>query len=265
MQSKLHNILLEIVERKKQDLALDPAEIALETFQKKMPKKNDNTFIKAITSAKTIGLIAEIKFASPTNPSLGSEKDLLQRAKAYEAAGVDAISLITEPHFFKGDVSFVSRVKTVVKIPVLQKDFIIDERQIYQAKEIGSDALLLIARLLDEKSLQRFVNLCYDLHIEPVVEINNQEDLEKAVKTETKIVAVNARDLETFAISVSAACLLLSKIPKEYVRLGFSGIYSKEEVLQYKQAGAKSVLVGTSLMKAENIKEFIGELRNYES
>jgi indole-3-glycerol phosphate synthase/phosphoribosylanthranilate isomerase len=259
----MHNILLKIIEKKKHDLISSHPDLRLERFQKAVPKsvRGNNKFKKAIVGAKKIALIGEIKFASPTNPSLGSKEELLPRAKLYAESGVDAISIITEPHFFKGDVAFISQVKKVVKAPILQKDFVIDAFQIYQAEQIGSDALLLIARLLDEEALKIFVSLCLNLGIEPVVEINDEADLKKALATETKVIAVNARNLETFVVNVDAACSLLKKIPKHFITLGFSGVVSANEVLQYKAAGAKGVLVGTNLMKAKDVKTFLKSLR----
>src|SRR6185369_3297862 len=259
----MHNILLQIIEKKKHDLISSHPEIDLDIFKKKIPKqvRHNNKFRKAILGAKEIALIGEIKLASPKHDSLGSKEEVVPRAKLYKRSGVNAISLITEPHFFKGDISFVSQVKKHVDIPVLQKDFVIDAFQIYQAKQIGSDALLLIARLLDEGALRIFVTLCQRLGIEPVVEINNEADLQKALATSTNIIAVNARNLETFAIDVDAACLLLKKIPGKFIKLGFSGVVSAKEIAQYKNAGAEGVLVGTSLMKANNVSEFVDSLR----
>jgi len=242
----MHNILLKIIEKKKLELSQN---------------KNNLLFKEKILSAKNIGLIAEVKFASPTNPNLGSKEKLLDRVKKYEKGGADAISIITEKYFFKGDVKSIELVREQIKLPVLQKDFVIDKRQIYQAKEVGSDALLLIARLVDKKTLQSFVELCFELDIEPVVEMNNEEDLKKTLATKTNIIAVNARNLENFKIDIDAACKLIKKIPNKYIKLGFSGINSKKEVIKYKNAGARGVLVGTSLMKTENIKEFIERLK----
>ncbi|MBI2430920.1 MAG: indole-3-glycerol-phosphate synthase [Candidatus Levybacteria bacterium] len=210
---------------------------------------------------KGFAIIAEIKFASPTNPNLGSPEDLLDRAKEYEKAGADAISIITKKAFFRGDIRFVSEVKKVVKIPILQKDFVIDERQIYEAKKAGADALLLIARIVSKEQLKAFVLLAQKLGIEPVVEVFDEKDLKKAVATKARFIAVNARDLETFAVDVDGACKLIEKIPNKFIKLGFSGIQSRAEVEKYIKAGAKGVLVGTALMKAKNIKEFIGGLR----
>jgi indole-3-glycerol phosphate synthase len=249
------NFLEEIVRLKKLDLAKETQKIKVSVNQR------NQRFFDAISKGEKIKLIAEIKFASPTSPHLGSSEELLSRAKEYELAGADAISIITERHFFKGNISFVSKVKKNVSLPVLQKDFVIDSAQIYEAKKAGSDALLLIARLVDGKQLQKFVSLCLSLEIEPVVEINDEEDLEKAVITETKIIAVNARDLETFAIDVVGACMLLEKIPQKFMKLGFSGVTSQKEALLYKESGVDGILVGTSLMKAKDIKSFINNLQ----
>jgi len=259
----LHNILLEIIAKKKKNLISNKNKISLGELQRRIRNSvfGENLFKKSILQAKDIAFIAEIKFASPVNPNLGSQDKLLDLAKKYENAGVDAISIITEKHFFKGDPDFVSKVRLQVNSPVLQKDFIIDAYQIYEAKTIGSEALLLIARLLNQKTLISFVSLCRNLDIEPVVEINSIEDLEKAVNSGTSIIAVNARDLESFVVSVDKACDLIKKIPDKFIKLGFSGINSVNEVEKYKLAGARGVLVGTSLMKAKNISEYIKDLK----
>lgn len=260
----MHNILLEIIEKKKEDLKIQKKNggvtlaVALEKDDRK--GRPYGSFHEAIVSFKNIAIIAELKLASPSAGVLGFKKDILERVMQYEKSGANAISFITEQHYFNGDISFILKIKEKVSIPVLQKDFVIDASQIYEAKQFGSDALLLLARLLDKKTLQEFVMLCQSLDIEPVVEINNAEDLEKAVATTTNIIAVNARNLEDFSINVDGACDLLKRIPDKFIKLGFSGIRSKKEVQQYKTAGVKGILVGTELMKAGNIEEFIRSL-----
>ncbi len=261
MQSKNQNFLEKIIEMKRLDFSHKTQVVGVS--DNLVSKDSDSLRCRRVFARKNnkINLIAEIKFASPTNSILGSSKGLLQRAEQYEQSGADAISIITEKHFFKGDVSFIPQIKKHVTIPVLQKDFVIDEAQIYEAKQLGTDALLLIARLVDAQTLKQFVNLCFIVGIEPVVEINNEEDLQKAIETETKIIAVNARDLETFEIDVQNACLLIKKIPDRFIKLGFSGILSVKEVLHYKKAGADGILVGTSLMQTEDIGGLIKELK----
>lgn len=219
----------------------------------------ERPFESAIAAPKKgdVAIIAEIKLASPSEPDLGRAEDITSRAKAYEQAGIDAISVVTEKHFFNGDPSYVGEIKQATTLPVLQKDFIIDQYQIYEVKQAGADAILLIARLLDKEQLQDFVELAFSLGLEPVVEVNDEKDVAKAIGTKTEIIAVNARDLHTMQVDVDGACDLLTKTPDEYVKLGFSGINGREEIEEYRKAGAKGVLVGTSLMKAENIQEFI--------
>ena len=238
----MNNFLKKIIEKKQEDIAVLKQNRFLSLFRDKMV------------------IIAEIKLASPTVPYFGSEKDIVKRAVSYEAAGADAVSVITEKHFFKGNPEFIPQIKNKVNLPILQKDFIIDPYQIYEAKIIGADALLLIAKIVDKKTLIKFVTLCQKIGLEPVVEINDKDDLEKAMATSTKIIAVNARSLKTFVINVDQACQLIKKIPDQFIKLGFSGIRSSKEVKKYQQAGAKGVLVGTSLMKAKNVKSFIKEL-----
>lgn len=226
-------------------------------------RKTAGNFFESILSPKKggIGIIAEIKLASPTERNLGSPDEILQRAAEYEKYGADAISFITEKSVFKGDIKFISQIKSKVNLPLLQKDFVVDPYQIYESKINGADALLLIAKILTEEKLIEFVDLCLEIGLEPVVEVNDKEDLEKALNSQTKIIAVNARNLDTLKVDLEAAIKLFDKIPADYLKLGFSGIVSKAEVVKYKDAGAKAVLVGTNLMKAGNIKEFLKRLR----
>lgn len=244
----MHNILLDIIKKKKEDLKIKSRSNAFNTAMIH-PHHSDTAFI------------GEIKLASPTMSSIHSKINIIQQAIEYENADLDAISIITEKHFFKGDPSFIPKIKKKIKLPILQKDFIIDESQIYEAKQLKSNALLLIAKLVDEHTLIRFVSLCQNLEIEPIVEIHNDEDLYKAVATNTSIIAVNARNLETFEMNVETACKLIKKIPNRFIKLGFSGIKSSKEVKKYKSSGAKGVLIGSSLMKTKNISTFISSLR----
>ncbi len=208
-----------------------------------------------------IGLIAEIKLASPSAGKLGKREDMIRRIKMYELGRADALSLVVAKERFGGDAGMIEEAKKITHLPILAKDFIIDPYQIYEAKVNGASAILLIVKLVSKKTLIKFVDLCQKIGIEPIVEINDEKDLEKAVATTTAIIAVNARNLQTFAINVDQACRLMDKIPDRFIKLGFSGINSSNEVKKYQGAGAKGVLVGTSLMKAKNTKEFLMSLR----
>lgn len=237
----MNKVLLNILKSTKKDLTL---------------KKSKGKFLESILKPG-ISIIAEIKLASPTEKKLGSEKDILKKAIEYQKSGADAISFITEKSVFNGDIKFIPLIKSKVNLSVLQKDFVIDKFQIYEAKLAGSDALLLIAKILDAETLEEFVNICREIGLEPVVEINDEKDLKKALNSKTKIIAVNARNLDNLEIDLDNACRLLKMIPPKFVKLGFSGIFSKVEVEKYKKAGAKGILIGTNLMKAENTENFL--------
>lgn len=260
----MHTILQEIIKKKKEDLIQQKnvgVTLIVTPKYDKGHKKGSHSFMSSISSVSGVSIIAEIKLSSPSEGILGSKAALLERAISYEKAGANAISFVTEPHYFKGDISYIEKIKERVSIPILQKDFVIDEQQVYEAKMVGSDALLLIARLVSKEVLKKFVLLCQQLSIEPVVEINSEEDLSKAVETDTNIIAVNARDLTTFVVNVDNACLLMKKIPQTFKKLGFSGIHSKSEVEKYKEAGASGVLVGTELMRTKNIQAFVDSIK----
>ena len=259
----MHSKLEEILSKTKQDFAKRKQKVPFEVLKKSMGKLKSRSFINAMRNPKlgTIAIIGEVKFASPTEFQLGSQDSLIVRIKEYEAAGVDAVSIVTEKNFFHGDPVFVAQIKNITPLPVLEKDFIVDEYQIYEAAKSAADAVLLIAKLLSKEKLSLFVELAKKLDIEPVVEINNELDLEKAKTTTARIIAVNSRDLHSFLVDVDQACKLIHKIPDRYIKLGFSGISSRIEVEKYKQVGASGVLIGTSLMKARNIIDYIEGVR----
>jgi indole-3-glycerol phosphate synthase len=243
----MHNKLQTIIAQTKKDLQL---------------RKTKSPVVPLLRASKGIAVIAEIKLASPTEKQLGSVNDVTPLARDYQKGGAAMISIVTEKHFFKGDPSFIHRIKKAgVTIPVLQKDFVIDALQIVESKQAGADAILLIAKMLRRKQLKQFVSLAKSLGVEPVVEVNDAEDLDNAIAAEPSIIAVNARDLESFTVDVDRACALMKKIPDGFIKLGFSGIHGKEEVRKYQQAGADGVLVGTSLMKAEDKSAFLKELK----
>lgn len=223
------------------------------------------SFKQRILNPKTgdIGLIAEIKLASPTTGKLGNKTDLLNRLLDYQTAGADAISVITENKIFKGSPDLVTTIKkSVSELPILQKDFVVDDFQIKESCLLGADALLLIAGVIDLHTLRRFVKLCRRKKLEPIVEICNPEDLVKAIACKTEVIAVNARNLDTLEVNIDKACQLLKQVPDKFIKLGFSGIHSRLDVQKYKQAGAKAILVGTALMKTDNISKLIKELKN---
>ncbi len=255
----MHKKLEEIIYKTKKDLLKRKEKESFHDLKSLIIPQKERSFIQAIKKSEkgTIAVIAEIKLASPNEKSLGSKKDVRDRVAKYEQADINAISVVTEQHFFKGDPMLIREIKQVVSIPILQKDFIVDSYQLYEAKRAGADAILLIARILSGKELKVLVNLANKLRVEPVVEINDKKDLKKAIITKTKIIAANARNLDTFEIDVNKACELIEEIPSKFIKLAFSGVKGKEEMIEYRNAGADGVLIGTGLMKSRNISEFL--------
>ena len=261
-----NKILQKIVEQTKRDLKKRKKRHSGKPKEHPESRKgtvyNLSNFRNSILNPKKdITLIAEIKLASPSEGDLGSKKTILKRVKAYEKADADAISLVVEKHFFNGDIKLIDQIKKNTNLPILMKDFIIDTYQIAEGIKSGADAVLLIARIVGNKKLSELVQYAIGLGIEPVVEIDSLEHIERAIDSKPYIIAVNARDLDTFEVDVDRASEILKQVPDKFIKLGFSGIKSSQEVQKYREAGAKGVLVGTSLMKAKNIKDFILSLR----
>lgn len=231
-------------------------------------KKRERDFVRSILNPKfgNISIISEIKIATPIKGVLSREKDVCLKSVMYERGGADAISVVTDNKYFGGSLDFIRDVKNEVSLPVLMKDFIIDPYQIFEAKIIGADALLFIAKILTKRQLKEFILLASSLGIEPVVEVQNADELRNVLalseRQRVECVAVNARNLDDFQVDINQACSLLKLIPKEKLALGFSGVKGRDEVEKYKQAGAKAVLVGNALMKTTNIIGFIKSLKS---
>jgi indole-3-glycerol phosphate synthase len=223
--------------------------------------RKQDLFHDAILRSSVPAVVAEIKMKSPSHGEFKSQLSVRERVTLYESAGATAISYVTNSTFFGGKPESIAEIKSHSSIPVLQKDFVIDEYQIREAESYGADALLLIARVLDEKQLRMFVVQCMELGVEPVVEIFDEVDLDKVLKTPARIVGVNARNLDTLVIDKEGACTIIKKVPEEYTVIGFSGVTSKADVDRYVDAGARGVLIGTGLMNASDINTFINTLR----
>ncbi len=238
-------------------------EIIENKFQEVEKNKQKRDFLGSISNPKTgdISIIAEIKLASPTIGRFADKNSVLNQVIKYERGRTDAISVVVDKKYFGGELEFIKQIKNVVSVPILAKDFIIGPYQIYELKAYGADAILLIAKIISAEKLDQFVRLAMELNMEPIVEVQTRQELNNALKTDTRIIAVNARNLESFDVNIDDACKLLKLIPKKYRTLGFSGIKNRKDVQKYKNAGAKGVLVGTSLMKSIDIKGLLMSLR----
>ncbi|MFN3739586.1 MAG: indole-3-glycerol phosphate synthase TrpC [Thermodesulfovibrionales bacterium] len=225
-------------------------------------KRNDLRDFKKAIKRGTDGIrfIGEIKAASPSKGIIRKDIDLLKIASIYEQK-VDAISVITEEDFFLGRLSYLEDIKKVVTRPVLRKDFIIDEYQIYESYLSGADAILLIASILDREQSERFLSIAKELGMSVLYEIHNEEELEKALEIKAEIIGINNRDLMTMNIDLNTTLRLKPLIPSEKIVVSESGIKSREHVRMLEEAGIDAVLVGTVLMEASDIGARIDSLR----
>jgi indole-3-glycerol phosphate synthase len=209
-----------------------------------------------------INLIAEIKRKSPSRGIICKDFDPLKIAWVYEENGASAISILTDKKYFGGSLNFLLQVRGVTNIPLLRKDFIIDEYQIYESRVFGADALLLIARLLSEEEIKRFLGIAHSLGIDCLVEVHNEQELNKVLKTEAQIIGINNRDLGTFAINLETTLNLVKKIPQGKIVVSESGFEKREDVLRLEGGRVNAFLVGEALMRSENrgkkIKELLG-------
>jgi indole-3-glycerol phosphate synthase len=202
-----------------------------------------------------VPVIAEIKFRSPSGV-LREPSDPGEIATQMVEGGAIAISVLTEKRYFGGDPSFIPLVKHRVKVPILRKDFILYESQLYESAELDADAVLLIAAALGNK-LKTFVRLTKDLGMEPVVEVCNKQELDLAIQTQVEILGINNRDLRTLQIDLHRTEELAPLVPEDITVISESGINTYEDAKRMLEAGADAVLVGTSIMRSPNIKEAV--------
>jgi indole-3-glycerol phosphate synthase len=216
----------------------------------------------AALSGPGLSVIAEIKKASPSKGIIREDFDPLKIAGTYEKGGAAAISVLTEEKYFLGSLGILREVVKAVSVPVLRKDFIIDEYQLYEAAHAGASAALLIAAVLEQDRLSDYVSLARDLGMAVLVEVHNEDDLEKALKSPGNILGINNRDLRTFATDLEVTFRLKKRVPAHgYLVVSESGIQGPQQLLLLKEAGINAVLVGEALMREPDIgaklKEFM--------
>lgn len=216
--------------------------------------------ISSKTDDRHIRLIAEIKKSSPSKGLLIPDLKVNDLAKRYEEAGASAISVLTERRFFSGGTENIGIAKENAKLPVLRKDFLFEEYQIYESRYIGADALLLIAAVLEPSALSDFILLTEGLGMSSLVEVHNERELEKALKADARIIGINNRDLTTFKVDIGTTFRIIREIPKGNVVVSESGINSREDVEKLRNIGVHAILVGEAIVTSKDVGEKIREL-----
>jgi len=210
--------------------------------------------------ALAVALIAEVKRASPSAGIICKDFDPVRIAKEYEAAGANCLSVLTDEKFFQGSLDYLRQIRAAVKLPLLRKDFIIDERQILEAIEWGADAILLIVSILSDAQLQKFHSLAAEAGLAALVEVHDTEELERALKIGAGLIGVNNRDLKTFTVDLGTTEKLAGKLSNEKILVAESGIHSRADVERLQKCGARAILVGESLLRGGDIRGKIREL-----
>lgn len=206
-------------------------------------------------------IIAEVKKASPSKGIIREDFDPLFIAQEYEKGGADAISVLTEPHYFKGNLEYLTGIRRYVATPLLRKDFIVDEYQILEALVYGADFILLIAKALSKKELKSLLEYTWRLGMDALVEIHDKEDLTKAIFAGANIIGVNHRNLDTFEMDMSLTEKLMPLIPNGKIIVAESGLNDKETIVHLSKVGADAFLIGEHFMRKENISASLQELK----
>ena len=265
------NILDTIVEQKKREIALLPQRtVAVVDLRDALQKRGDpRDFAGALRKPRAgpVALIAEVKKASPSAGVICPDFDPVRIAKEYEAAGASCLSVLTDEQFFQGSLDHLRQIRKAVKLPLLRKDFIIDERQILEAIESGADAILLIVAILSEAQLERFHSLAAESGLPVLVEVHDATELERALDIGAELIGVNNRDLKTFKVDLATTERLAhtlvaaeAEILSKKILVAESGIRDRADVERLARCGAKAILVGESLIQTGNIQAKVKEL-----
>ncbi|KJJ84986.1 indole-3-glycerol phosphate synthase [Candidatus Omnitrophus magneticus] len=247
-------ILDKIVEKKKEEIKIAKQKMPISILKKDVwMRATLGAFKRAIHVEGQIKLIAEVKKSSPSKGVIVSSFNPLDIACKYQSAGASAISVLTDERFFDGKLEYMKNIKDRVTIPVLRKDFIIDEYQIYESLVNHADAILLIARILTFQQLKDYQDIAKELGLDCLVEVHDEEDIEKALKSGSSVIGINNRDLSSFNVDIITTEKLIKYLPADKVIVSESGIANYRDVMFLQGLGVDAILVGESLLSSKDI------------
>lgn len=258
-------ILGEIIEKTRYDLERRKKEFTADWLGRSLAfnpfaPRDIKPYLRA-TKENPYRIIAEVKKASPSKGIIREDFDPLSIAQEYEKGGASAISVLTEPHYFQGNLEYLASIRRYVSTPLLRKDFIVDEYQILEAVVYGADFVLLIAKALSRKELKTLLEYTWRLGMEALVEIHDKEDLTKAIFAGANIIGVNHRNLDTFDMDMDLTEKLMPLIPNGKIIVAESGLKDKETIEHLSSVGADAFLIGEHFMRKDNISESLKELK----
>lgn len=254
-------ILDEIIANKKEELAETKRKTPFpEVRSKASGAEPTRGFGKALFSPGEIRLIAEVKKASPSKGVIRGDFDPIKIARTYEEYGASCLSVLTEKKFFLGELGYLGSIRRTVNLPLLRKDFIIDEYQIHEARAAGADAILLIAACLEQQQVEDYMGIAHLLGLDVLVESHTYKELDKSLRSGATLVGINNRDLASFTVSLQTTLDLVKDIPDDRTVVSESGIKTRDDVVRLQQAGVDAVLVGESLIRENDIGKKVKEL-----
>ena len=254
------NRLQEIIENKK--IEIQRVIPLMEKLRYAAVERND--FRSLTTSLEVaeghLGLIAEVKKASPSAGVISYNFDPIKQAELYANAGASAISVLTDEKYFQGRLEYLAQIRRAVSVPVLRKDFIIHEAQIFESIVAGADAILLIVAALDQEQLLHLLDTAHTYQLEVLVEVHNAEELDRALDTDARIIGINNRNLKTFEVDLATTEELSEEIPPDIILISESGIKSVEDAQLAYNCGVNALLVGETLMRSDDVEGTVREL-----
>jgi len=261
----MSTILDQLAEHARERVANDRARMPLDTLKQQVlrgdvPTREPFAFEAALRKPG-LSFICELKKSSPSKGIISETFPYLDIARDYAAAGADAISCLTEPKWFLGSDQIFTDVRAAVDLPMLRKDFTVDAYQIYQAKTMGADAVLLICAILPQDTIRRFLALCYELGLSALVEAHDAAEIETAIYAGARIIGVNNRNLKDFSVDTGNSRRLKELVPEGVLFVSESGIQSAEDVRLLRESGVDAVLIGEALMRASDKKAMLDRFR----
>lgn len=253
-------ILDEIVANKHSEVASRKRRVSLAEFRTRAESVPEARDFASALRGENVALIGEIKRASPSRGAISAEADPIRVASIYAENGASAISVLTDKKYFDGTPNDLKAVRVAVDVPILRKDFIVDEYQVYESRALQADAILLIVRILSDAQLKDYLALARSLGMHTLVEVHDEAELERALATDTKIIGINNRNLVDFTVDLATTERLAPRIPQDRVIVAESGVFTKADVERCAHIGADAVLVGEALMRAEDIRARVAEL-----
>ncbi|MBD3343533.1 MAG: indole-3-glycerol phosphate synthase TrpC [Chitinivibrionales bacterium] len=220
------------------------------------------SLLGSLNNCNHVGIIAEVKKASPSRGVIKKDFEPVSIAKTYEKGNAAAISVLTDEQYFQGSLDYLVAIRNSVALPVLRKDFIIDPIQVKQTAAHNADAMLLIAAALSDTQLEELHSAALEFNIEPLIEIHAIDELDRVMKAEPSLIGINNRDLTTFSVDINTSVTIMKYIPSKVTVISESGIFTQEHAQRVYNAGVKGILVGESLMRADNPVQLLDELNN---